>query len=87
MKKTLLVAAILMVFSVPVLACAQGAAEYPQIAEALEKAELPADQKAALSRLFEKGRAMHAEGERTNDFAKMGEALEILDQVKGAIGQ
>lgn len=87
MKKTLLAAAVLMVFSGPVLACARGAAEYPQVAEALEKAKLMPDQKEALSRLFEKGRAMHAEGERTNDFAKMGEALEILDQVKEAIGQ
>ena len=87
MKKTLLVAAILMVFSGPVWACARGAAEYPQMAEALEKAELLPEQKSALSRLFEKGRAMHAEAERTNNFAKMGEALEILDQVRGAIGQ
>lgn len=87
MKKTLLAAAILMVFSGPVLACAQGAAEYPQIAEALENAQLPPDEKAALSRLYEKGRALHAEGERDNDFAKMGESLDILDQVKGIIGQ
>ncbi len=87
MKKILLAAAVLMVVSGPVLACARGAAEYPQMAEALQYAELMPEQRDALSRLYEKGRAMHAEGERTNDFAKMGEALQILDQVKQAIGK
>jgi hypothetical protein len=66
------------------LAC-RGTAEYPQVAQQLASASLPADQKMSLSRELAEGRALHERAHQQNDTRSMQESLRILDRVKAAL--
>ncbi len=66
------------------LAC-RGTAEYPQVAQQLAAASLPADQKMSLSRQLEEGRALHDRAHHQNDTRGMQESLRILDRIKASL--
>ncbi len=66
------------------LAC-RGTAEYPQVAERLAAASLPADQRMSLARQLDEGRALHDRAHQQNDARSMQESLRILDRIKAAL--
>lgn len=66
------------------LAC-RGTAEYPQVAQQLANASLPADQKMSLSRELAEGRALHDRAHQQNDTRSMQESLRILDRIKASL--
>lgn len=66
------------------LAC-RGTAEYPQVAQQLASAALPADQKMSLSHQLVDGRALHDRAHQQNDTRGMQESLRILDRIRAAL--
>jgi hypothetical protein len=84
MKTLLLAGACAMLLTAPAMAC-RGTAEYPEVAAQLAKAELPAEQKEALSKRLEEGEALHRKGHDTDDAEERKESLKILDEIKAEI--
>ncbi len=86
MKTLFLASAFVVVISGTAFAC-RGTAEFPQTFERLEQSDIPADRKIELREQLSQGQSMHDEGHSQNDMGKMGESLQILDEILREIGQ
>jgi len=82
MKKTLIAAVAFLMMSGAAMACSVGASGYPMVTEMLEQSTIAPEKKAMLTALLDKGRAIHAEGERTQNTGMMAESIAILEKVK-----
>ena len=85
--RTLLLAAVGVIFvSSSALAC-RATAEYPEVFEQLEASTIAPDRLDVLRELLGEGQKIHDEGHSLNDMSKMGEGIRILDEVKLKLGQ
>lgn len=85
-RTALLVGALLLTaVTAPGAQACRGTAEYPQVAQQLANAALPADRTMSLSRELEEGRALHDRAHRQNDARSMQESLRILDRIKASL--
>lgn len=80
-----LVGAVSLTAGASVAFACRGATGYPEVAQRLAAASLPADQKAALMQRLEDGRALHDRAHQQNDTRLMQESLTILDQIDAAL--
>lgn len=84
MKTLLLAGACAMLLAAPALAC-RGTAEYPEVGAQLANADLPAEQKEALTKRLDEGEALHRKGHDSDDQGLRQESLKILDEIKAEL--
>jgi hypothetical protein len=85
MIKSLLLGTAFVTFAVaPAFAC-RGTAEYPEVAQLVADADIPAVEKAAYMKRLQEGEDLHQRGHDLDDAALRLEALKILDEIKGEI--
>ncbi len=86
MRTLLLASACILMISGPALAC-RGTVEFPQAFEQLEQSNVSTERKTELGEQLSQGQSMHADGHSQSDMGKMGESLQILDEILKEIGQ
>ncbi len=86
MRTLLLAGAFTVVIAGPALAC-RGTVEFPQALEQLEQSNVSEERKTELREQLGQGQSMHADGHSQSDMGKMGESLQILDEILKEIGQ
>ncbi len=85
--RTLLLAGACVIFvSGSALAC-RATAEYPEVFGQLEASTIAPDRLEVLREQLSQGQAIHEEGHRLNEMAKMDEGIRILDEIKLKLGQ
>jgi hypothetical protein len=81
MKALLIGCTCLVLVSASALAC-RGTVEFPQAAAQLAQAQLPAAEKATLTKRLNAAETQHQRGHDTNSEALMKESLQVLDEIK-----
>ncbi len=85
--RTLLLAGACVIFvSGAALAC-RGTTEYPEVFQKLDSSTIALERKAEFGDQLSQGQAIHDEGHRLNEMAKMDEGIRILDEIKLKLGE
>jgi hypothetical protein len=85
MNRFVLGICVLSLSAAPALAC-KGTAEYPATMKLAAQSAVTPEKKQEIMKMLEQGNALHEEGHKADDTAKMKKSMEMLEAIKKQIG-